>query len=671
MSYRIAAFANGPLAELAKGLDLPASLELSSDTSHAVWGFVDNRRPSGQEHLWAIVPAAVAALADRFQPRFTSVDDWLPGMTTIFERTVDLRLSISGEVSALYTSLAAPLKTKILGDIGLDLDLGIQAKSECLATGEVWYSIQRPSNARRLRLRLCAARASARSLTVKATVNAGLGQATRNAIAAILGQHRTQLLHQLRQGASKLAGKLPYPQETVSHFLNNWLAQPATTQAEQWADSAHPLLAAMRTVVDAAIDTTIARADELTARLEYAAVRTLEKSVEASLTAAFDRRQSTQAVLDAEFDFGSNPALAPLFQAALEGNLESLLNQYIPGLTIHRCVLATDDVRRHTFEWRLPFTSGSISARERIQTAMEALDDATGRIVRGYAKAESARRTRKASSLLAIEGAFAVHLGAEVTVHDPASCSARFELNLRTAKPQSLQPLLDLYHAGTAPARATACRMRITVSPEAIAGWLEPQDLAQVSRRMQSAWRTLLPLAVDLESINPQAAAPLLVWASLPVSTNARRTSRGVELNRPGSLFWDWADPQLLLGMIWNPYTRAGLADRLAHTPYKVSVDAMRTAACRPIGAAVLNSLLRVEAIFIDRLTSHLGQHAIIPRTPVEQMRTMSFTLAGLVSAFHGRLTSIYGPEAARALGPMLLAASSAKPPVAEVTWSR
>ncbi|MFN0101689.1 MAG: hypothetical protein ACKV2U_06310 [Bryobacteraceae bacterium] len=671
MPYRFAASTTGPLAEIAGSLALPAALQFNSEDPHHVWALVDNDRPSGLQNAWAILPVAAAAAKELFRPRFDSVDDWLPGMTALMERRVDFRANATAEVSALWTSLAAPLKTAITGDIGLDLDLGLQAQAQWQVSSDCWWSIQRPDAARLLRLRLCAARSSARSISVKAGAVANLDQATRNALAAILGQHRTQLLHQLRQGVYGMLGKLPASKKKVGDFLEKWLTLPAETQAEQWRNPADPLLAALKTVVDGAVDNTLAHADQLTARLEYAAVRALEKSVEVSLTAIFDKRRSSDAILDADFDFDANPGLEALYRQALDGDLTPLLAQPVAGLTLRRCTIAEEIARRQTFAWRLPFSSGFVSSQERLQTAMEALDDETGRVVRGYVKAESERRTRHASSLLSIEGAFAAHLGAEVTVHDPASLNARFELNFRTNRPLALQPLLDLYGAGPAERHATACRIEIALPPESIAHWLEPQDPAVVSRRMQTVWRTLLPLTVDMDSLNNQAAAPLLVWASLPVTTEARRTARGVELNRRGGLYWDWADPQLLQAMVWNPRTRSALEARLEQTHLTATADEMRRAVSQPVGAAVFSSLLRTEAQFIDRLTSHLGHRIANPRNPVETMRNMSFMLSGMASAFHTKLTSVYGPEAARALGPLLLSAASPHKPEVKVTWSR
>jgi hypothetical protein len=671
MPYRFAASTTGPLANIAGSLALPAALQLNSQEPHHVWALVDKDQPTGLQNAWAILPIAVDAVKERFRPRFETVDDWLPGMTALMERRVRFRANAAAEVSALWTSLGAPLKTAITGDIGLDLDLGIQAEAQWEAYSDCWWSIQRPGDAAVLHVRLSAARASARTVSVTAAASVGLDQATRNALAAILGQHRTQILHQLRQGYHGILGKLPHSTKKWQEFLKQWLALPAETQAEQWKNPVDPMLVKLKAAVDGAVDNTLAQADQLTARLEYAAVRAMEKKVEASISATFEKNQSSEAILDADFDFAANPELGTVFRQTMDGDLRPLFAQAVPGLTLRQCAMRDDLTRRKTFAWRLPFSSGFVSSKERLHTAMEALDDVTGRIVRGYAKAESERRTRHASSLLSIEGAFAVHLGAEVTVHDQASLNAQFHLDFQTNRPLALQPLLDLYDAGPAERHATRCRLEIVLPPESIAHWLEPQDPAEVSRRMQTAWRTLLPLAVDMDSLDWLSAAPLLVWAALPVSTEARRTSKGVEINRKGDVYWDWADPELLQAMVWNPRTRAALETGLAQTHLTTTADEMRRAIAQPVGAAVFASLLRTEAQFIDRITSHLGHRITMPRTPVEIMSNMSHMLAGITDGFHSKLTSVYGPEAARALGPLLISSASPHKPPAKVTWSR
>ncbi len=670
MSYRFAAKTVGPLAQIATGLALPASLQLTASEDHHVWALTDNALPPGQQDAWTALPVNTE-IPNGYVPRFDAVTDWLPGMTALFERRVNIQASATAEVSALWTSLAAPLKTAITGDIGLDLDLGIQTAAQWQANSDCWWAITRATAAPVLRVRLSAARASARSIRVKATAGAGLDQATQHALAALAGRHRTQLLDQLGRGAANVLSRLPAPIAQIQDFLNTWLALPAAIQGEQWRNPADPLLAALKSAVEGATATGLTQVDELTARLEFAAVRTLERRLEASLAVQFDKQKSATALLDATFDFAANPALWPVFENTLTGDLTPLLAGPVPGVTLHNCAVNDTATSRHTFEWRLPFVNGQVAERERLSTALQALDDISGRIVRGYAKADAERHTRAAASLLSIEGAFAQHLGGEMIVHDPATLNARFEMVLTTNRPTSLDPLLRLYDAPPADPRGRVCRMVMTMPPASIAHWLEPQDPGDISRRMQSAWRTLLPAAVDMDDLGVQAAAPLLVWASLPVSTAALLTEKGVELNRPDSTYWNWPNAEMRQAMVWNPRTRAALETRLAATHIDADVDDVRRAVSRPVGAAVFQSLLCAEAQFIDRLTAHLTRCTTKGLGPVDALRNLSYLLSGVTSAFHRKLSSVYGPDAARALGPLLLTASSPARPQVEVTWTR
>lgn len=732
MPYRFAAKTSGPLAQIAGGLALPAALTLSASEDHHLWAFTDPAAPSGQKDAWAILPTSTAVPAN-YTPRFDSVDDWLPGMTALFERRLNVNASASAEVSALWTSLAAPLRSSITGDIGLDLDLGIQTNANWQATSDCWWSIQRPDANPALRVRLCAARANARTLKVTATAHAGLDQATRNALAAFAGKHRGQLLSRLnapvgqvqeflnhwlslpaptqaeqwrnpadpilvgikdtieslvatgldqatRDTLELLAGKqgaqlltqLNAPIGQVQSFLNHWLTLPLSTQAEQWRNAADPLLASIKYAAESLVATGLGQADQLTARLEFAAVRTLERRLEASLTALFDKTQTTRSLLDATFDFAiGGPGLQSLLDTTRTGNLVPLLNAPINGVTLHDCAVTTDLTRRHTFAWRVPFASGAVTDSERLQTAMQCLDDATGRVVKAFAKAEAERRTRGAASLLSIEGAFASHIGGEFTVHDPASLHARFEMVIKTNRPRSLEPLLRLYDAGPADPKATMCRMVMTMPPESMAHWLLPQDPCDVSRRIQTAWRALLPAAIDLDELAAQAAAPLLVWAALPVSTAVRRTNKGVELNRTESTYWDWLDSNLREAMVWNPRTRTALEALLAQSHLDMGVDDARRIVSRQVGGTIFRSLLYTEASFVGRLTAIIDRYAKTEYTPVEALRNLSYLLGGLTNEFHKRLTSVYGSDAARALGPLLLTSASGQKPTVEVTWSR
>jgi len=669
MPYRFAEIAAGPLAKIIEGLNLPVSIRPSGKDDRRLLSVIDPALAAGLQAAWAILPIT-SKIGDNYAPDFQSVSDWLPGMVTLFQRRTQFHASASAEVSALWTSLSAPLKTAVIGDIGLDLDLGIQTRAEWRADAASWIAVQRPGAGRTLRLTLSANRESARSIGVTATAAAGLDQATRTAAAAILRQHRTQLLQQLQQGSTGLLRRLPSPIARLRAFLDEWLALPAAVQDEQWRNPVDPILEGIKASIEDHVAGTLQQADQLTARLEYAAMRTLETKLEASLSALFQTTENHVAVFDASFDFDANPALENRFRQAMAGNLVPLLDQPVKGVTLHSCAIADDLNRRRTFAWRLPFLTGYMDSRERLHTAMNALDDATGRTVKGYAKAESERRTRHAASLLSIEGAFAARLGNGVTVHDPASCRARFEFSCPVTSPAALERLLNVYHAGPVNAAASLCHLTVSLPPESLAHWLEPQDSGEVSRRLQTAWRLLLPASVDLAPLHWRVAAPLLVWASLPVSTAAARNGAGLQINRPGPMYWDWADSQLVHAMVWNPRTRAALETHLAGSGYNASPDDLRRELAQPVGAAVFRSLLSTEASLVDRVTSMLKRRAAQAGTPAEAMRDLSFLLGGLTQVFHAKLTSIYGPETARVLGPLLLTAAAPVRPEVTVAWT-
>jgi hypothetical protein len=482
------------------------------------------------------------------------------------------------------------------------------------------------------------------------------------------------LLEQLRRGAEGLAARLPVPAEEVRVFLDRWLALPAAAQAAEWANPAHPLLAQLKEALagstSIAVDAALKRAGTLAARLEFAAAQTMERKLGIALTALFHKQDAAAAILDADFDFSAE-GMQTLFDQALSGNLIPLLEAPTPGVRLRECASTGECTRRRTFDWRIPFASGGGESLQRLQTAMTALDDVSGRVVRGHAKADTERATRHQASLLSVEGTFARHLGGEIVVHDEESLRARFEWEIRTVRPLALQPLLDLYGARTAPEDGRILKMAVTVGPETMGAWLERQDPLEVSRRMQTAWRTLLPAAVDLDELDARSAAPLLVWASLPVSTAARVSDFGLEVNRRDDPYWDWADPQLRQAMIWHPATRSALEARLEQTHITDTADEVRRVLSQPVGGAVFQSLLCAEAQFIDCLTSHLAKCARQADSPAEAMRNMSCLLSGLASAFHQKLTSVYGPEAARALGPLLLSSASDRRPEVEVSWTR
>jgi hypothetical protein len=613
MPFQITATRSGPPAEIVDSLSLPTALGRTASGLLHLWELLDPDAPPERQRAFALIPAAGAALLQPAFPKFDSCNDWLPGLTVLFERRQHFRAAASAEVSALWTSLVATAPAAITGDIGLDLDLGLRAAASWEAHANCWWSIERPSAAPLLRVRLLAARESRGAVTVLANAVAGLDSATRRALAAVTGR--------LQDAADPYTG------------LSSGAA-------------------------------------ELTARLEHAALRTLEKSLALSLGAAFSSHRGDQALLDASFDFAANPALEDmLFHTVWNGDLHPVFERPHPGLLLHGGTLKTELTRRRTFQWRLPFTAGAISHEQRLATAMEALDSETGRIVKLSAKAASARQTRQAASLLSLEGAFAQCLpGSSVVVHHPAAVAVRFAMEMRTCRPPSLQPLFDLYGAGPVPASASGFRLEVEAPPESLAHWLQPQDRGALSRRMQSVWRELLFASVDLDTHTAPSAAPLLVWASMPISTAARRTRTGVELNRPGDVFWDWRDPALRRDMIWNPRTRSVLETRLAAAPFAATPDEIRRYLDTALGDAVLRSLLFTEATFVDRLTATLGRLPRLKEKPATALREFGLLLAALAETFHQRLSSVYTPEAARALGPLLLTAASPRRPTARLT---
>lgn len=665
MSVRFENLATGTAAALLEKLHIPASLAGSAGSeSHSLWAI-----PSPDDTQYALVPAAANPTAPALAHANPAA--WLPGATLFARRQTHLRASARAEYSALFTSLASPVKTALTGDIGLDFDLGIQASASWQSETNCWFSLHRPAAAPtpQLRLRLASAANRTRRISVQAAAAAGLDNATRNALAAAAGQHRNQILARLRRGLFDGLDRLAVIARATG-------LDPASPQA---APAFQELLAAPTQALWDAIDTFVpyldAQAARLTDTLDQATRAHLERSLQADLSFALSSESRGEALLDATFDFSvSNPRLQAVLDAALQGILDPLLSAPVPGITLHKGILSDTLNTRRTFEWRLPWSSGKRVLAQQVQSAIESLDLESGRLSRGSASAISARQARRAVSVLQLDAALAAFVSPHVTVHTPAAASVRFHLDMRTSRPASLRPLLALYGQTEIPESATRLRLTAVVPPAGIAPWLEDSNPLDASRRLQRAWRALLPALVDMDDHNLPTAAPLLVWASMPVAAGACVDGSTLRLNTGKEVYWDWRDESLRGAMINNQRTRDALAARIALT-HLDATPAQAVAACRDRHAkALLESLLFVESglvgslpLMFDRLRSlRQMQNAALS----DYMRCASNLLHDLTLAFHVRLTSIYGPDIARAAGPLMLAAATDSRPSVEVLWS-
>lgn len=608
MPFHVTASAQGPWDHLAEQLALPVALHIQADNAAHLYSLASTGEDPAPLTAWGVLPGGATELPAGLD--LDSLDAWRPGMTVLLERQTRLHTTIQSEVSALWTGFT-PRPTGLAGHIGLDLDLGINATASIAVEGALWWAITRPSPARQIVVRLAGARSAARSLQVNAIAHGGLDGATQRALAAILDRRR-----------------------------------------EEWTGL-------------------LPESDALTARLEFAAVRLLERQWEATLGVQLDGNRASQVLVEATFDFDAGAAVPTLFQQVLRGKTNALFGAPVPGIRLSRGVLVTEQTDRRTFQWQIPFTAGFLSTGKRLRTALEALDDQSGRTLTVRASSESSRTTRRAASLLQLEGALAVSLSKDVVVHGSSPLEAQLEWTVRAGDPHALAPLLRLYGLTPPPgANRLDCNLQVRVRAAALATWFQPQEPAEVSRRLQRAWRALLPAVVDRQRLAPANLAPLWVWAALPVCTNARRTATGLVMDDPPATYWDWPSRRLREAMVWNPRTRAALDRQLVLEARPVTPDELRRQVATPAGEAVFQSLLHTEALLIEAVVAlpRLGRPD--ERDPVGMLRDFSHWLAGITDAFHARLTSLYGADAARALGPLLLASGGTAAPEAEVKWS-
>ncbi|MFW6175891.1 MAG: hypothetical protein ACOC7L_03620, partial [Acidobacteriota bacterium] len=329
-----------------------------------------------------------------------------------------------------------------------------------------------------------------------------------------------------------------------------------------------------------------------------------------SFASTYRKTTAREALVDVELDFGSgadDEELAALLREALDGRLDRLFVQTIPGVTLGQAALSHQIGRRAHVEVSLPWYGRETSRVARSLATVEALED-DGRLFlyEGDATDEVETTTDKATreSRLAVVTALEARPGVKVRTSGALTSSYSFHQALRRTRTaqlgRQLRGFVDAYFPEEFPATGdgatsgsfhdwldaldaqaealegngrgnlgnTLLSMQVTLAPEVADAWLQapPKGHAAygtMSLHLQRVLKELIPSIYfrDLDNYRPGAvpAAVLFAYAAMPPLTDARLQGGKPVEAKLRDLYWDFEDPKLLEAVLDAEETRTNL----------------------------------------------------------------------------------------------------------------
>ncbi len=127
----------------------------------------------------------------------------------------------------------------------------------------------------------------------------------------------------------------------------------------------------------AALKALLANADKFYALARKAA----QKKYEIAFTAGYRESTASTALLDASFDLGAHPSLLATLKQAIGGDMQQLLLQQIPGVTLSAATLTHAINRRSHTDLTMPFIDMSSQDVSDVLAGVSPVDDGNGRVL--------------------------------------------------------------------------------------------------------------------------------------------------------------------------------------------------------------------------------------------------------------------------------------------------
>lgn len=347
------------------------------------------------------------------------------------------------------------------------------------------------------------------------------------------------------------------------------------------------------------------------------ALKAAKKKQEFAFFSRYARSSTSSALVDISFDTSSqNMTVRELLQKAIDGDLNEILLDEKPGITINAAELTHNISRNISSELTMPFGAISESSTLLSSAKLNVQED-NGRVLVFSLGATStvedrgglfgARRGRDSMLTIAATMPMATSNGVRIWKDNIFRYSYRMEravLKMRASQLQEeIGPLVARYvpaafstpgardfpewvadldklldnkdpHAGTHDIGDTLITLTLSAPPIYLRAWTKSPPkrsdpvYMDLSRALQARLKELVTFCCFSDPARYKdlaAAAAPVVYSCIPASTAIRLNSDGdVELfNTDGDIYWDQADVKQIRAMARSPQTAAALAKRL------------------------------------------------------------------------------------------------------------
>ena len=446
------------------------------------------------------------------------------------------------------------------------------------------------------------------------------------------------------------------------------------------------------------------------------AIKALTNRYSLDFAASYQRSTTDTALLDASFDLSQPDAGALLKEIVANSRLDDLLVKDTAGVTLNMAAL-THGIKRNTdTQVHMPFFDARVQHVNDSLASLKVEND-SGRVLAYQLAASDTEKSRnRYMSQLSVLARFRVRDGKvelgpakdqtvayESLQVKSGATLAELEFRTRTFLRQMFAGVftddasldrfymaLDQTVSGAVGNRNNnfgdvALNLQVVLPASVLAAWFEPRTPAEVksasmmmSRALQAKLKELIPsyFFQDLSNLQPNpAAAALLVWAALPVSTSIDFRSGEIRrFDTEQDVFWNFPDGDLRRAAAMDTHTGRFLAPALvkAHERW-LDVGNSHTAAFFASGQAgffqqlatnregdrFLQSLLFTESQMVRgaaaALTDMQEMLSTAATAPTKAISRFARYGADLTDTFNRKLSEAYGNESLRTLNSMLL----------------
>lgn len=453
-------------------------------------------------------------------------------------------------------------------------------------------------------------------------------------------------------------------------------------------------------------------------KLYRAGREAMDRTLRFSFDYACSENVDRTALLDISFDFGSNPRLGPQLRKALSGDFTGVLpspgRPAPPGVMIRDAVLTHRIRRQAHVRLEFPYVASGEQHTTDSLARFELLRESGNIYAYSLDAGDDLREEERWKSSLGICLGLALE-HSSIRFYDRERSRATIDYHFMQAVPSlrssQLERFMDLLsklyftrsfagETGTdrhslldwigelesaAGRRKSSGRnvignsliaLEVRLPGEALLAWLHaPRDrknraYMELSRRFQALMRRFIPLLYFQDSgkyADIDTAWPLLVYASLPVTTSIETTRGALRLNTDRDLFWDWPDERgdrrrmissrKTLSVLQEKLRDVSgilegipeLAGRAGYYDAAAKRNAVVDSVARNPGKRLLESLLYTEATIIESAVdagSELARFSAGAVRPPEAVELLARFGRRLTAIFHSGMTSLFNPDA-------------------------